>query len=290
MYSQGHIIFIIASFIIIFLGVLFCKTKSIPTEKVIWACFLIGLTCEVIKIFCVIKMVPIVELTSENGTLIFKNTGKFSPYIESVYLPFELCSYQILFLFLARIIKNEKWKRRIYSLIYATALIGGLLAIFLSYISNDYNSTKEYLLSIRAWEFYIYHAMIVIVAIAIARDEHYKPRFSDIKLTSIIILLFDILSFYMNSLLSVPIYNNEKLMGLTYSLNYFSSYNNPLGITITTKNQYLIYLLIRLIIGFLFVVIVHLPFLKRKNTHKYIKMAENEKQCIEKSKSNMIYY
>ena len=277
MFGQAHIIFIIASFIMIFFGVFFCKSKNIPTEKVIWGCFLICLTCEVIKLFCVIKMVPIVEFTIENGTLVYNNTGKVSPYIESVYLPFELCSFQMFYLFLARVIKNEKWKRRIYSLIYATALIGGLLAIFLSNISNEYDSTREYLSSMRAWEFYIYHAMIIIAAMAIARDEHYTPRFSDIKWTSIIILLFDIPSFYMNSLFSVPIYNNEKLMGLTYSLNYFSSYFNPLGIKITTKSQYLIYILIRLITGFLCVVIVYLPFLKGRNIKKIIKSNENEK-------------
>ena len=266
MYSQRHIIFIIISFIMILFGTYFCKKRNLPTEKVIKVSFFICLICEVVKIFCVIKMVPIVEWKLENGTLIYNNTGKFSPYIENLHFPYELCSFQILFLFLAQILKNEKWKRRVYSLIYATALIGGMLAIFLSFIPNEYSSTKEYLSTIRVWEFYIYHATIIIVALAIARDENYTPRFSDIKWTSIIILLFDIPSFYINSLFCVPLYSDHKLIGLTYSVNHFSSFYNPLGINITTKNQYLIYILIRFILGFLCIVIVHILFLKRKKT------------------------
>lgn len=248
----------------IIFGVLFCKKKNISTEKVIEVSLIICVICEIVKIFCVIKMVPIIELTVENGSLIYNNTGKFSPYIDNMHFPYELCSFQILFIFLAHIIKNEKWKRRIYSLIYATAFIGGLLAIFLSNIPNEYRSTKEYLTTIRVWEFYIYHATIIIVAIAIARDKRYAPRFSDIKWTSIIIILFDLPSYYMNSLFSVPLYSNERLIGLTHSLNHFSSYFNPLGINITTKTQYLIYILIRFILGFVCVCIVYMPFLKNK--------------------------
>lgn len=266
MYSERHLIFIFISFLMIFLGVYYCEKKKIPTERVIWVSFFICIICEIAKIFCVIKMVPIVELTVENGTLIYNNTGKFYPYIESMHLPYELCSFQMLFLFLARIIKNEKWKRRIYSLIYATALIGGFLAIFLSYIPNEYGTTKEFLTTVRVWEFYTYHATIIISAIAIARDKKYAPRFSDIKWTSIIIILFDIPSFYVNSIFSVPLYSNEKLIGLTHSLNHFSSFANPLGISVTTKSQYLLYLLIRFIAGFLCVLIVYVPFLKERES------------------------
>lgn len=264
MYSPSHILFIFISLSMVFIGVFLCIKNKIPTEKVIWICFLTGVICETIKIFDVIKLIPIVELTIENGSLIYHSTGEFSPYIESKYVPYELCSFQILFLFLAHTVKNEKWKRRIYSLIYATALIGGLLAIFLSGISNDFHSIKEHLLSIRGWEFYIFHAMIIITSIAIARDKNYGPRFSDIKWTSIIILLFDIPSFYINSLFSVPLYSNGNLIGITYSVNHFTSYFNPLGINITTKFQYMIYIVIRFIVGFLCVLIVYTPFFKKK--------------------------
>lgn len=264
MFSEGHIIFIIISIILVVIGASICEKKKIPTEKVLWGCFFIALICEIIKILVVIKIVPLVELVVEDGVLTYKNVGKFYPYIETAHIPLELCSFQIVFLFLARVVKNEKWKRRIYSLIYATSLIGGIIATLLSSIAPYYNSTKEFLFSIRAWEFYIYHSMLVVIAIVIARDKSYGLRFADAKWTCIIVFMLDIFSFYMNSVLSIPLYVKENLIGLTHSVNFFSSYDDPLGINITTKGQYFIYLLIRFVGVLLLILAVYIPFLKRR--------------------------
>lgn len=276
MYSTAHIIFIIISLVLIVVGVMICEKTKVTIPSLIKVCFLIALICEVIKIFAIIDIVPIVETIVEDGTIVYKETGRFSPYIKAEHLPFELCSYQIIFLFLARVVKNELWKRRIYSLIYATALIGGTLAIFLSSIAPAYDTTSEFLLSIRAWEFYIYHSMIVVIAIVIAIDKNNYLRFGDIKWTCIILLLLDIFSFYLNSIFSIPIYKNDNLIGLEYAVNYFSSYNNPLGIVLDTKKTYLTYLMLRFIIALILIVIIYLPFLKRDkaldNENKGVKL------------------
>lgn len=264
MYSTGHIIFIIISLLMVLSASFILWKKKIKVENIIKVCFVIALALEIIKIFFTIDIVPIVKEVVKDGKIIYEETGKFYPYIKSEHLPFELCSMQIVFLFLARVVKNEKWKRRIYSLIYGSALLGGILAIFLSSIAPDFGSTIEFLTSIRAWEFYIYHAMIIVVAIAIARDEKCYLRFSDAKWTCIILLMLDMITFYSNSIFSIPVYENEKLIGLTHSANYFSSYDSPLGFTIHTKNEYLLYLLTRLLIVGIFIVILYLPFLRRK--------------------------
>lgn len=266
MYSTAHIIFIIISLILVVIGTLICIRNNVQVYDVIKVCFLIAIICEIIKIFVIIKIVPIVEAVVENGSLVYNETGRFSPYIEAEHLPFELCSFQIIFLFIARVIKNEPWKRRVYSLIYATALIGGMLAIFLSSIAPEFDTTKDFLLSIRAWEFYIYHSMLIVIAIVIARDKNNYIRFSDVKWTCIILVLLDIFSFYLNSILSVPAYENGNLVGLEYAVNYFSSYNNPLGIVLTTKKHYFMYLAFRFILAIVFIVIIYLPFLKTKKS------------------------
>ena len=271
MYSKAHIIFIIISLILIIFGVLAVKKRNAPIHNLIKVCFLIALICEVLKVFMVIDIVPILESTIENGEMVYRETGRFSPYIKAEHLPFELCSYQIIFLFLARVVKNEVWKRRIYSLIYATAVIGGVLAIALSSIAPGYNSTKDFLLSPRAWEFYIYHSMLVVIGVAIATDKNKYIYFSDAKWTCIILLILDLFSFYLNSIFSVPVYKSGNLLGLTYAVNYFSSYNNPLGIVLDTKANYILYIIARLIIALLFIIIMYLPFLKRDkdNAYKY---------------------
>ena len=58
----------------------------------------------------------------------------------------------------------------------------------------------------------------------------------------------DFLTFYLNSIFSQPVYVNEKPVGLVYRANFFSSYVNPLGIVLTEKWQWILYLLIRMIL------------------------------------------
>ena len=263
MYSTGHIIFIIISFLMITLGVFICKKNKWSTDDVIKACFFIALTCEIVKIFSVIKILPMVQPVIENGEIVYKETGEYHPFIQTIHLPFELCSLQILFMPLYLAIKNKKWKRRIYSLIYGTALLGGILATFVSSIAGDYATTKEFLLSLRAWEFYIYHSMLMVIAILIATDKTYKLRFSDAKWTCIIVFLLDIIAFYINSMLSTPVYRNGELIGLSNSVNFFSSYSHPLGIEFRNKGQYLLYLLSRYAFVATFIIIIYLPFLKK---------------------------
>ena len=72
------------------------------------------------------------------------------------------------------------------------------------------------------------------------------------------------LSFYLNSILSVPAYENGNLVGLEYAVNYFSSYNNPLGIVLDTKEKYLMYIILRFALALVIIVIIYLPFLKNK--------------------------
>ena len=106
--------------------------------------------------------------------------------------------------------------------------------------------------------------MIIVIAIVIARDKQNYIRFGDIRWTCIILMFLDILSLYLNSIFSVPIYDNGRLAGLQYAVNYFSSYNNPLGIVLDTKEKYLMYIILRFVLALVIIVIIYLPFLKNK--------------------------
>jgi hypothetical protein len=64
----------------------------------------------------------------------------------------------------------------------------------------------------------------------------------------------------------VPVYQDGELKGLAYALNFFSSYNDPLGITLSTKSQYLLYFAARYAVGAVVVTLVYLPFLRRGRT------------------------
>ena len=209
---------------------------------------------------------PIVQETIEGGEIVYKETGKYSPFIEFKHLPFELCSLQILFMFLYLVIKSEVWKKRIIALIYGTAFMGSVLAIFVSAIAGDFNTIRESLTSVRAWEFYIYHSMLAVIAILIATDGKYSLKFKEFKWTCLMLWIIDIFSFYINSVLSEPVYRDGKLIGLSNSVNFFSSFQSPLGITIANKEQYLLYLVSRFLAGLIIIIIIYLPLLKNKRS------------------------
>ena len=246
------------------IGVFVCKKNKWPLDKVIKVCFFIAVICEIIKVLTVIQILPIVQETIENGEIVYKETGRYSPFIEFTHLPFELCSLQIVFMFLYLVIKDEVWKKRIIALIYGTAFMGSVLAIFVSSIAGDFNTIRESLTSVRAWEFYIYHSMLAVVAILIATDGKYTLKFKEFKWTCLMLWIIDNFSFYINSILSEPVYRDGKLIGLSSSVNFFSSFQSPLGITISNKEQYLLYLISRILTGLVIITIIYLPLLKRK--------------------------
>ena len=64
-----------------------------------------------------------------------------------------------------------------------------------------------------------------------------------ISITGLVCL--DIPVFYLNSVFSQPVYAKEKPVGLIYAANFFSSCQNPIGMVLKNRWQWLLYLAIR---------------------------------------------
>ena len=61
-----------------------------------------------------------------------------------------------------------------------------------------------------------------------------------------LLLALDAPTFYLNSVFSQAVYASGKPVGIVYRANFFSSYVNPLGITMAQKWQWLVYLALRI--------------------------------------------
>ncbi|MBR4471667.1 MAG: YwaF family protein [Erysipelotrichaceae bacterium] len=264
MFSTGHLIWIAISIVLIVAGIFLCKKKKPTMRRMTSLCLLLAIISEVIKFLSVIEIVPIVEQVVENGVLVYQETGKYAPYLQAEHMPFELCSLQIPFMFLSLIVKDDKWRKRIWSLMYGTSIIGGTMAVFLSSIAPEFTDTISFLTAPRAWQFFLYHAMIIVQGVYIGMSEEADMHFKDMKWMIILTLVLDCVSFYMNSIMSVPFYNGDELMGIAYDINYFSSYNNPLGIVFDEKWKWLLYLLVRIGIAILLIPVVYSPLLMKK--------------------------
>ncbi len=263
MFSPGHLFFIAISFIMIISGTAICCYRRPPLDRLLKVILVVAFLLEAFKMLDVLEIVPVVEPFVENGRFVYKETGKYTAFLKAEHVPFELCSMQILFLFFAVFLKDEKWKKRFYSIIYGTAIIGGTIAILLSSIAPEYASAGAFLASPRAWEFFIYHSLIIISALYIGISKESDIHFKDCIWMIIAIVLLDYASFYMNAICSVPVYQNDRLIGVEYAVNYFSSFNDPLGIPMPEKWMHLIYLAIRAAAAAVLIPLVYSPLFIR---------------------------
>lgn len=240
-------------------GTVVCCLAKPPLDRLLRAFLIAAFLLEAFKMLDVLEIVPVVEPFVENGRFIYKETGKYTAFLKAEHVPFELCSMQIPFLFFAVFLKDEKWKKRFYAIIYGTAIIGGTIAVLLSSIAPEYSSTGEFLSSPRAWEFFIYHSLIIIAALYIGISKESDIHFRDLIWMLVAVVLLDYTSFYMNAICSVPVYQNDRLVGVEYAVNYFSSCNDPLGIPMPEKWMHLVYLAVRAAAGAVLIPLVYLP-------------------------------
>ena len=246
MFQTAHIIWIVISLIVIVVGVVLCRYLRPPMKLMLKICLAISVVSEVIKFFSVSQIVPMIDrfTAKEDGSIDFVYRGDYIAALSPEHLPFEMCSLQIFFMALCLIVENEKVKRFLYVMMFATG-IGGIIAIPLASLSVEYNSFSEYMLAPRVWQFFLYHSMICVLSIYIGLSKETNIVFSDLKTAIIGAFAFDIPTFYLNGVLSEKVYVDNKIVGVTHDINFFSSYHNPLGLVLTEKWEWIVYICIR---------------------------------------------
>ncbi len=253
MYSTGHLIWIAISAVLIIGGYAAIKIRKPALEQVLKACLVVGIVSEVTKVFSVASILPVVTpeiIPAEGGySLTYTPIGQYTPYLKMEHLPLELCSLMIVFLIAALLLKNGIWRSRLLAMMYITGTIGGLMGIFLSYIATEYTSTSAFLLAPRAWQYFLYHSMVVLLGLYLGFEYNGGVSLRFWKSVMIGILLLDLPTFYLNSVFSQPAYLDGAPVGILYRTNFFSSYVNPLGLVLTEKWQWLAYLGIRFLLA-----------------------------------------
>ena len=268
MFSTGHLIWIGLSFVIVSAGVLFFRKTQPSLSKLIRICFILGLVSEVVKIVSVITIVPVVDaaVVMQNGqpVLTYIPRYDYTPMLGAEHLPLELCSLQLIFMLIVIVTKNKKLQQNIFSIMYPTGLIGGIMGIILSGTAPYATGLADFFTSPRMLQYFLYHIMIVWLSICLGMSRESGLTFRKWRLAIAALILLDIPTFYLNSVLSDKVYVNGELIGATHRINIFSSYVNPIGLVLTEKWQWIVYLLIRLVLAVIMVIVVFLPFRKRK--------------------------
>ena len=268
MFSTGHLIWIAISVAAIICGCVAVKRINPTLEQVLKACLVVGAVSELVKIFCVTSILPVVTpqitIDAAGPALQYVPVGQYTPYMKMEHLPLELCSLMIPFLAAALLMKNNVWRQRLLALMYIAGTIGGTMGLLLCFIAGEYDSPAAYFAAPRVWQFFLYHAMVVFLGIYLGflREGGFSLR--NWKSTVLMLVALDLPTFYLNSVFSQPVYVDGAPVGVTYSTNFFSSYVNPLGLVLTEKWQWLLYLAVRLALaGALIALMLWLSSLKQ---------------------------
>ena len=275
MFSQGHLIWIGISAALIAVGLPVCLRRRPPLRRLLKICLIIGVASEIIKFFSSAVIVPMVDpaVTVQNGAaaLEWLPTGEYTPYLGMEHMPLELCSLFLFFMLLALVLQDGPWKRGLYAVMFASGTLGGLMGIVLSSIAGKYDTTAAFFTSVRAWQFFLYHAMVVTVSLYIGLCEESGLAFADWKKAALGILFLDLPTFYLNSVFTSAIYVHDEVVGVTHRINFFSSYVNPLGLVLTEKWQWIVYLAVRFVLAFGVIVLLYLLLLGKKNLAREVK-------------------
>ena len=253
MFSIGHLIWIAICTVLIAVLLWTFKRRQVPLRRVFVFALAFSVLSEIVKVLSLIEIVPMVDqvIVQENGApaLDWTPIGQYTPYLRAEHLPLELCSLFLFFLAAALLVKDEKWKNRLYAVMFATGTIGGVMGIVLCTSADRLNAAGAFFTSVRSWQFFLYHAMVVAVSLYIGLCGESGLVFSDWKKAVLCIIALDLPTFYLNSVLSSAVYVHDELVGVTHRINFFSSYVNPLGLVLTEKWQWLVYLLVRLLLA-----------------------------------------
>lgn len=161
MFSTGHLLWIGISAALIIAGTLACLRRRPAEDRFLKLCLAIGILSEAVKLFSVIRILPMVDIAVNGAALDYTYAGQYTPYLEMADLPLELCSLQIAFMAAMLHVKRPEWKSRLRALMYITGVIGGTLGIVLAEVTADYSTVREYFTSPRIYQFFLYHSMVV---------------------------------------------------------------------------------------------------------------------------------
>ena len=249
MFSTGHLLWIGISLVLITGGTLMCLRRRPAEDHFLKICLAIGVLSEAVKLFSVMRILPMVDITVNGAALDYTYAGQYTPYLEMADLPLELCSLQIAFLVAMLLVKKPEWRSRLRALMYVTGVIGGTLGIVLAEVTVDYTAVAEYFTSPRIYQFFLYHSMVVTLGLYMGFGPDSDVSLRRFRGTMGLLLALDVPTFYLNSVFSQPVYVAGKPEGIVYRTNFFSSYVNPVGLVLTQRWQWLAYLAIRLVLA-----------------------------------------
>lgn len=250
MFSLYHFIWlgICALFIFILLHFLLAAKPSLNT--VLTGACAIAAISEFIKVFANIGMTP----SAAGDTMHL--------FMEWRHLPFHLCSIQIFFIFYVRFAESQQRQETVLAFMYPTCIAGAFSALILpSIFTNGIRPDQAFTHPI-AYQFFIYHSMLIVLGAYIALSGEVDIRFEHLWSTLEIMFALGLGSIYLNSAFAYPTYEGTHLLSVENTPNFFFTFRTPIGITLSEMWQWFVYIGILSALLVVVIGLFYLPFRK----------------------------
>ncbi len=254
MFSWQHIVWLLICAAIACTMIILYRKNRPALNKVLNYCLVVCFLSEVTKVFSVLEMVP-----SADGSIIF-------PYIPMNHLPLHLCSIQILFISYVRFSENKKIRENLLCFMYPSCLLGALSALLMPSIFSTSITVDQAFTHPMAYQFFLFHTMLITLGLIIAMSGEIKWVWRHYFQCLIIIALMGFVSIYVNSIFAAPTYLDGQLLHVDFWPNFFFTYKNPLGIKVTTIQQWYLYLLILCVVIVVLCFICFYPLVRKDKT------------------------
>ena len=105
--------------------------------------------------------------------------------------------------------------------------------------------------------------MLIVLGITTFRDKSSGLVPRHFKTTLLFTAVLSFFSLYLNSMFAQPVYENSVLKSVEYTTNFFFTYRTPIGLALTTKEQWYIYLFVIILLAVVLIFLLYLPVFKR---------------------------
>lgn len=252
MFTVNHLIWTLICIAVVIAATRYLQKHRVPLKRFLNVACAMCVASELIKTFSAFRMVP-----SADGSVMY-------PYIEMQHLPLHLCSLQIILIFYVRFAKDSDFKEMLLAFMYPTCLIGAALAIAMPSIFPESIDVSQAFTHPLAYQYFLYHAMLVTLGIHIAFSGQVNIRRRHYFSTMGILGVLAFLSLYVNSIFSAATYHNGELVSVDYTPNLFFTYEPPIPIVLTELWHWYCYLGVIIALAFGLIALFYIPFFRKK--------------------------
>lgn len=249
MFSVNHFIWLGISIAAMTAALCYLKKYKPSLASVLSVCCVLCILSEVTKTFSVLEMIP----SSDGSTM--------HVYLEMGQVPLHLCSIQIAFIFFTRFSKNQQAREKLLAFMYPSCILGAAFAMAIPTIFSSTVPVSQAFTHPQAYQYFLYHAMLIVLGIYIVMSKEISLKAKHYLSSLAILGGLGFASIYLNSIFASPTYVDGKLISVDYSTNFLFTQETPIGIPLTEKWHWFLYLGIIGMMAVVLIGIFYLPFI-----------------------------